>query len=459
MRLQEIVLHNFGSFADQTIDLREVNAATAAGMNGAGKSTAFIDGPLWTLFGKCRSQMDAMIRLGETEMSCGVVFALNGQTYRVVRKRSIQTKAGKSELSLAVQNGPGWNPVAGGKVAEVQEKIIALLGADYDLLIATSFLVQGNADRFSRATAGERKTILASILRLDRYAQLGALAHRRSVEQGAQATTMQDLLTNLRAKSAMGAELRGQKITIETKCEDHEYQRHFLEDERQASLTQQATLQAKLTEIDTIAPQLQTERAREQRLEGLRTSYREQQERIDKILQNADTIRAKVQEEEMAKARLNDILESNTTLNTEAGQLRDQDQAARAKVEELICAENALTVQHGKVETAIKGYRAETERLRQTLARHHKSVELLGQVPCDERLQGLCQFTQQAVIARDIDIPNQETAIRNRVEKDEDILALLPEAEILKQCQEALGPLQLLDPRRARSSRKRSPPE
>lgn len=225
MRIESISVHNFGSFTDAEVDLSAVNAAVVTGQNGAGKSTLFIDAVRWCLFGKCRSDTDGMIRLGATAMTVTVTFCLNPHRYRVMRKRSVITKAGKSELSFMVKSENGWNPISGARLQETQEKIVQLLNCDDDLLTATSFFLQGQADRFSKASPTERKTILAGILRLDRYAMLKSAASREALKIEARLPDRQqaiaaldqaslDLAVVQLANATAQMDERGQRITM-----------------------------------------------------------------------------------------------------------------------------------------------------------------------------------------------------------------------------------------------------
>ena len=50
MRIENIAVSNFGSYAEASLDLREVSAAVVVGINGAGKSTLVVDSVLWALF-------------------------------------------------------------------------------------------------------------------------------------------------------------------------------------------------------------------------------------------------------------------------------------------------------------------------------------------------------------------------------------------------------------------------
>ena len=169
MRIESIALKNFGSYRDASVDLADISAAVVLGPNGAGKSTLCIDAILWALYGEARSDTDHMIRTGTIDMMASLTFRLNQARYRVIRKRSLKTKAGKSDLELQLESGQDttgcsiWTSISGARLLDTQQKILQLLNFDRSLLTASAFLVQGQADRFTRATPAERKAILAGI--------------------------------------------------------------------------------------------------------------------------------------------------------------------------------------------------------------------------------------------------------------------------------------------------------
>lgn len=178
MILETITLQNFGPYRNETIDLRGITSGTVCGTNGAGKSSGFLDAPLWALFGKCRIHPDKMITLGETDMSVSLVFRLD-QRYRVTRTRSIRTKAGKSDLHFHVQVGEGWAPVGGKSITDTQAAIERVTQASYDVCTSTNFLVQGQFDQVSKATPAQRKTLLSDILGVSRYAEYAVQSRMR----------------------------------------------------------------------------------------------------------------------------------------------------------------------------------------------------------------------------------------------------------------------------------------
>src|SRR5271154_6183395 len=88
MILQSISLHNFMSYADARLDLDGISVACLCGANGAGKS-ALLDAVTWAIWEEGRATSDKLIRQGQKEMWVDVVFAHEGNTYRIRRSRQI----------------------------------------------------------------------------------------------------------------------------------------------------------------------------------------------------------------------------------------------------------------------------------------------------------------------------------------------------------------------------------
>ncbi|HEV8539913.1 MAG TPA: SMC family ATPase, partial [Nitrospiraceae bacterium] len=303
MKLERIEMKNFGSFREAEIDLTEISASVITGSNGAGKSTAFVDAPLAALFGKCRVSLDDIMALGADDMVLTVVFTLNGQRYRVIRKRSKKTKAGKSELALQVANGDGWEDASGSRIQDTQEKICRLLNMDYELLTATGFLLQGQADRFSRATPSERKAILAQILRLDQYGPLKQAATRHLTIAEAKHGEKAGQLTALELDASTASSLEARHVEVGLALTDSQKAIEQLEQHQQDLTTKKATLAAELeqlTEIPHQMAEIQTQQSAVLKDHATKTTRRE---RAAKILNNRATIEAKVQEEQSERVR------------------------------------------------------------------------------------------------------------------------------------------------------------
>ena len=306
MRLEAISLKNFGPYRDITLDLTQVQSAIVTGPNGAGKSVVIVDAVRAALYGRTRSTMDDMIRTGETDMMMAVTFGLNQQRYRVIRKRSIKTKAGKSDLELQVESGQDvtggsvWTPMSGGRMSETQEKIVQLLNCDDDLLTATSFFLQGQADRFSKATPTERKTILAGILRLDRYAILKSAASREALKLDARMPDRQQAIEALDQAALDLAAVQVELATAELDAQTHTLELERLERERTGLVQRRADLQAQLDGMDRLGLDVIANRQKVPLLLERERALTSRHARLSQAIANRGTIAA----DEQASARI-----------------------------------------------------------------------------------------------------------------------------------------------------------
>ncbi len=214
MKILKIELENFASHLHSKIDLTDIVSATVSGNNGSGKSTAFVDAPLWCLFGKCRAEPDVIMTHDQLRMSVTLDFSLDGQVYRVQRTRSRQTKAGKTELSFMAVNNGVYTPVGGHKISDTQEAIKQVLNADYELCANSNFLIQGKADKFSTAGPAERKAILAQVLKLDEYTWLRTSANKKTSQTLA---TITELTNQMIPVEALADQVLGITESIRSK--------------------------------------------------------------------------------------------------------------------------------------------------------------------------------------------------------------------------------------------------
>ena len=88
-----LYIKNFLSYGENVppLDFTEFDVACLSGDNGHGKS-AILDSMTWALWGEARkaigekSPADGLLRIGTTEMQVELVFDLEGDRYRVLRK-------------------------------------------------------------------------------------------------------------------------------------------------------------------------------------------------------------------------------------------------------------------------------------------------------------------------------------------------------------------------------------
>ena len=173
-------LRNFMSYGEHVppLDFSRINTVCMTGDNGHGKST-LLDAVTWALWGQTRAKnLDDVVRTGQDESEVEFTFDLEGATYRVIRKRSLRTKAGLSSLELHGfdPNTETFKSISGNSIRETEAKIVQLLRMNYDTFVNSVFVLQGRADEFTTRRPGERKRILGEILGLSVFDELEAQA-------------------------------------------------------------------------------------------------------------------------------------------------------------------------------------------------------------------------------------------------------------------------------------------
>lgn len=181
----KLQIKNFLSYGPelQTIDFAAYHLICLSGKNGHGKS-ALLDAITWALWGQARKPFgttkadENLVRLGQTLMMVVFDFSFNGQTYRI--RREFAKTYGKPyavlEFGMLDIEKESVIPLTDKTIRQTQEKIERLLNLDLDSFVNSAFLRQGQANEFSKKTAKDRKTVLATILGLNRYDILRVLA-------------------------------------------------------------------------------------------------------------------------------------------------------------------------------------------------------------------------------------------------------------------------------------------
>ncbi|NIO69908.1 MAG: AAA family ATPase [Anaerolineae bacterium] len=188
----KLQLRNFMCYREvEALDFSGIHLACLAGDNGHGKS-ALLDAMTWALWGKTRlgaRRDDELIHLGQTEMEVEFTFALDGNRYRVIRKRDSRGR-GSSDLQLQVWDAQDFRPLTEPTIRDTQARINELLRMDYETFINSAFLLQGRADEFTIKPPAERKRILGDILGLSIYDEYEERAKERAKAKEQEAAEM-----------------------------------------------------------------------------------------------------------------------------------------------------------------------------------------------------------------------------------------------------------------------------
>ena len=203
---QRLTVTNFLSYRENvpTLDFSTMHVACLCGPNGHGKS-ALLDAITWCLWGQARGQVqDDLISHGADHMRVELDFTARDTLHRVIRSHNRgrgRRRQGASDLQLQVlhQGSHGLaQPIPGNTIRETQERIVQLIGMDYDTFINSAFLLQGRADEFTSRTPTERKEVLGRVLDLAHYDLLQDRARSHTTQARSQvdaATARLDRMT------------------------------------------------------------------------------------------------------------------------------------------------------------------------------------------------------------------------------------------------------------------------
>jgi DNA repair protein SbcC/Rad50 len=372
-------LYNFLSYGDasEPIEFDGVHVACLCGPNGHGKS-ALLDGITWALWGQARSNSaDDLVRLGQSNMMVEFEFRLDGQCYRVIRKRS-RGRTGQSDLQFQAKQADGeWRALTGQGMRGTQERINQVLRMDYDTFINSAFILQGRADEFARKTADKRKQILSEILSLGLYEELSEVARARRREAEIEGNALEVEVARMEREHARLPELEAQ---VERLTCEHQERRLAAAEARarhQEIMVEKQRLDARRRERDDLARRLAGAEAELEVQRGLRATSERLAENSRSLVARAAEIRRQAQEYEALCAE-----ERQVTLNLkESGRLeREREQHERTLREEEYALQTKLQLTQQRVRE-LNALAAQLPHVEQEL------TELEGQAVTLDRLQ------------------------------------------------------------------------
>ncbi len=227
-----LTLRNFLSYREAALDFQGLHVACICGANGSGKSS-LLEAIAWALWGESRvASEDDIIHTGMSEACVDFIFQMHQQIYRVIRSHqrgqatALELQVARSSLAgslagqsheqlecgvrgaesrvrgaesgvrypLPISKDQGqlfqFKSLTGRGLRATQQLILDRLRLDYDTFVNSAYLRQGRADEFMLKRPGERKQILATLLKLDHYDELA----ERSREIARQQRTTADVL-------------------------------------------------------------------------------------------------------------------------------------------------------------------------------------------------------------------------------------------------------------------------
>jgi exonuclease SbcC len=337
----------FLSYRDPVeLDFESFDLACISGQNGAGKSS-LLDAITWALFGEARGKdKDALINLQSKAAEVALIFAYEGNVYRVQRtvtkgkstvlefqiaelrnSRLDNSKGGGSNIELS--NIDGWRPLTEKSGRETQNRIEQTLRLDYDTFVNASFFLQGKADEFTQKKASERKTVLSNILGLEIWETYKERAANRRKEIEKEIAGIDRSIADIDAElSEEGA--RKQKLkSLEAE----------LKQLAAARKTQESALESIRKAMASLDQELAAEKARlEEERRGLKTQFSvisDQSSVVGELTGKIESAKKSLAEAEERMAQRGGLDEKRNAAREEFATLKAENELRKLEMDEL----------------------------------------------------------------------------------------------------------------------------
>jgi len=215
-----LVLKNFLSYREATLNFEGLHTACICGANGAGKSS-LLEAIAWAIWGESRATSeDDVIHLGAAEALVDFTFIHNQQTYRILRSRQ-RSQSTTLEFQVAVNAAQASTPLqfrslTAKGVRATQQLILDHLRLDYETFVNSAYLRQGRADEFMLKRPNERKQILADLLKLTQYDELAERAKDQSRQLKGQIELLERNLDQIQTHLQQQDTIAQQRSHLET---------------------------------------------------------------------------------------------------------------------------------------------------------------------------------------------------------------------------------------------------
>lgn len=229
---RRLILRNFLSYRQASLDFSGLQLACICGPNGAGKSS-LLEAIAWAVWGQSRAiNEDDLIHTGEAEAQVNFVFEIQGQSYRIIRRHR-RNQGTYLDFQASIENPthpavpPRFRSLTGRSLRQTQAHICQQLHLDYETFINSAYLRQGRVDEFMLKRPAERKQLLADLLKLEQYETLAESARDCVREYKAQLGVLGQTLRQVEDQLTGLKHLTPEKNALEAAIQSH---RHYLED-------------------------------------------------------------------------------------------------------------------------------------------------------------------------------------------------------------------------------------
>ncbi|MGC1310509.1 MAG: SMC family ATPase [Phormidesmis sp.] len=372
---KQLILKNFLSYREVTLNFDGLHVACVCGPNGAGKSS-LLEAIAWCVWGQSRvSAEDDIVRQGANEAQVSFCFEHSGQTYRIIRtRRHRQTSALEFQLKTdSADPYTAFRSITQKGVRATQQYILQQIKIDYDTFVNSAYLRQGRADEFMLKGPRDRKQVLADLLKLNQYDALAEQAKEQSRSYKAQIQPLEALLCQLSAQIETREETRQVHQTLQAQIEE---QQATLQQQQQrlSQLKQQQQQQTRQQQQLVLAQQqLQYQQSTCQDAQAALNQAQQRLQQVEAILTRADSIQQQYQQ----------LVQLRQTEEQQAERFHAYQQAQSQRIQlqqQLNQQQQQQQNQITRLETQLEQLRAQEQDSRQTLAKKDSIIGKLEQL-------------------------------------------------------------------------------
>ncbi|WP_423928540.1 AAA family ATPase [Candidatus Palauibacter sp.] len=342
MRPVSLLVEGFTSFRKpQEIDFRELDLFVITGPTGSGK-TSILDAVTLALYGMVpragKQDLKELISLGASQVKVQLDFRVAGTDYRVARK--IPRRGAQSATLERMEGETPVPEVERGGVMAVNERVVEILGLDYQSFTTAVLLPQGDFATFLKGNVNERRNILIRLLDLDRFRRAGKLARQEASDLRTAVGAVEELLAQEYGDATSEA-----LEETRTRARDAEEAAGTVEEaygEARSSLAEREKISARRRDIRALVVSLE---AQEAQLDEAASGLREQSVRdaeTGAALDAAERARSEAQEARRRAREVWDETAAETggegvlaTLKADAKSLREADKEIERRSTEL----------------------------------------------------------------------------------------------------------------------------
>jgi exonuclease SbcC len=421
----QLILKNFLSYRDATLDFSGLHTACICGSNGAGKSS-LLEAITWSIWGQSRATFeDDVIYSGAKEVRVDFTFYNNQQTYRVIRTRA---QGATSILEFQIETPAGFRPLSGKGMRATQDVIIQYIKLDYETFINSAYLRQGRADEFMLKRPTERKEILAELLKLNQYDVLEERAKDSSKLYKGRVEELERSLDNIKVQLQQRETTKAQRVALESQLNSLQQQQAFDNSQLQSLQVVQHQRQSWEQQLNFVWQQYQNLSQDCDRLHQEQLAVKSQLADLEVILNQAAEITAgyaqyqSLQSEEEAFAvKFEQHTRATSFRQQQQQQLNKQVQAIELKFQQAQAQLEALEQQEQEIQqTLTKSLEVETASAQLASARKYLNYfdQLQMQVnPLLQQrlsLQNQLERTHASLVARLEQLQATETQLQNQ---------------------------------------------